>query len=138
MSEVDPIDLVQRFIADIARHHHLDAVMAYLTNDIVYHNMPSDPIQGAEAVRETFQRMFASIEPVPWQIRHIAVTGNVVLTERIDPMVRGGQRVDLPVMGAFEVRDGKIAAWRDYWDRQTLQQGLSGATAAAQAAGPAS
>jgi limonene-1,2-epoxide hydrolase len=25
-------------------------------------------------------------------------------------------RIDLPVMGTFEVVDGKIAAWRDYFD----------------------
>ena len=45
--------------------------------------------------------------------------GDVVLVERIDelhsqtgePMVEA-----MPVMGAFEVRDGLISAWRDYFD----------------------
>jgi limonene-1,2-epoxide hydrolase len=47
---------------------------------------------------------------------HVAATGNVVLTERIDTMKLGDAVAPLPVMGAFEVRDGKIAAWRDYFD----------------------
>jgi limonene-1,2-epoxide hydrolase len=29
-------------------------------------------------------------------------------------------------MGTFEVRDGRIAAWRDYFDLQTFMNGLSG------------
>jgi limonene-1,2-epoxide hydrolase len=27
-----------------------------------------------------------------------------------------GKEISLPVMGTFEVVDGKIAAWRDYFD----------------------
>jgi len=38
------------------------------------------------------------------------------LTERRDIFAFANGRIDLPVMGTFEVRDGKIAAWRDYFD----------------------
>jgi len=31
------------------------------------------------------------------------------------------------VMGTFEVRDGKIAAWRDYFDLNTYMSQLQGA-----------
>jgi hypothetical protein len=35
----------------------------------------------------------------------------------IRPFTVNGKSVVLPVMGAFEVRaDGKISAWRDYFD----------------------
>ena len=27
-------------------------------------------------------------------------------------------------MGVFELRDGKIAAWRDYWDLRQFEQQL--------------
>ncbi len=30
-----------------------------------------------------------------------------------------GKKVELPVAGVFEVKDGKITAWRDYFDMQT-------------------
>ncbi|MET0473326.1 MAG: limonene-1,2-epoxide hydrolase family protein, partial [Mycobacterium sp.] len=36
-----------------------------------------------------------------------------------------GRRIDLPVMGVFEVRDGRIAAWRDYFDLATVTAGLA-------------
>ncbi len=49
-------------------------------------------------------------------ILHLAVRDNVVLTERIDTLSMDGQVAPLPVMGAFELRDGKICAWRDYFD----------------------
>ena len=28
----------------------------------------------------------------------------------------GGKHVELPVMGVFVVKDGKISLWRDYFD----------------------
>jgi limonene-1,2-epoxide hydrolase len=45
-----------------------------------------------------------------------------VLTERVDAFISGERTIELPVMGTFEVRDGLIAAWRDYFD---LNQFLS-------------
>jgi limonene-1,2-epoxide hydrolase len=38
------------------------------------------------------------------------------MTERIDVFTLAGRTFDLQVMGAFEVNDGKIKAWRDYFD----------------------
>ena len=31
---------------------------------------------------------------------------------------------DVPCMGIFELRAGKIAAWRDYWDLKQLERQL--------------
>ena len=39
-----------------------------------------------------------------------------MLTERIDTFTMDGKKAPLPVMGTFELRDGKICAWRDYFD----------------------
>jgi limonene-1,2-epoxide hydrolase len=38
------------------------------------------------------------------------------MTERVDVFTLAGKTFDLQVMGAFEVDDGKIKAWRDYFD----------------------
>jgi limonene-1,2-epoxide hydrolase len=43
-----------------------------------------------------------------------------------------GQWLDLPVMGVFEVKDGKIAAWRDYFDAQMFEKQLAKVRTAAQ------
>ena len=53
-------------------------------------------------------------------IVHVAANEDVIMTERVDDFLVGGRRIPLPVMGACEVRDGKIAAWRDYFDREQL------------------
>jgi len=39
-----------------------------------------------------------------------------VMTERVDVFKLPGKSFELQVMGTFEVRDGKISAWRDYFD----------------------
>ena len=41
---------------------------------------------------------------------------NVVLTERIDTSGSGTSWRPCTSWGTFEVRDGKICAWRDYFD----------------------
>ena len=55
---------------------------------------------------------------IDFQIRHLVADGDVVLTERVDVFDTGDKTISLPVMGTFELRDGKIAAWRDYFDLQ--------------------
>ena len=51
----------------------------------------------------------------------------VVLTERTDRFKVGGKWVELPVMGTFELRDGLITAWRDYFDMQQFTKQLPAA-----------
>ena len=38
------------------------------------------------------------------------------MTERVDTFKVADRSFDLQVMGTFEVTDGKINAWRDYFD----------------------
>ena len=46
-----------------------------------------------------------------------------MLTERVDRFVFGGKHIELPVMGAFEIdREGRIQAWRDYFDLQQFMK----------------
>ena len=58
---------------------------------------------------------------LPWEILHILADGNVVMTERLDHFLAGNNRVSVPCMGVFELRDGKISAWRDYWDAKQFE-----------------
>jgi limonene-1,2-epoxide hydrolase len=94
-------------------------ILDAFTDDGVYHNMPMAPAAGKDAIKALLGMILAPASDVKFEIKHVAAAGNVVLTERIDTFVMGGKTVTLPVMGAFEVRDGKIAAWRDYFDLAT-------------------
>ena len=41
---------------------------------------------------------------------------NYILLERTDHLSMGENQVALPVVGVFEIDNGKIRAWRDYFD----------------------
>ena len=61
-------------------------------------------------------------------MRNIAAVGDTVLTERVDVFHLPNGKIELPVMGTFEVKDGKIAAWRDYFDLNQYMTQLQGAS----------
>jgi len=113
----DPAAVVSRFCAAWS-DFDLDALMAFFTDDAVYHNIPLEPVVGPEAIRATIDGFTAGVDGVEFEVLRIAANGEFVLTERIDRFSTAGRTITLPVMGAFDVRDGKIAAWRDYFDLQ--------------------
>jgi limonene-1,2-epoxide hydrolase len=57
------------------------------------------------------------------EYRNVAAVGEVVFTERVDWMVRpdGSRAGPFPVVGVTEFRDGKISAWREYFDSRNLE-----------------
>jgi limonene-1,2-epoxide hydrolase len=103
-----PIDTVRNFCAAWSRLD-VDELMAYFTDDAVYHNMPGPPAKGREAVRRTIESFLKGWQKTEWEIVNIAAAGNVVLAERVDRTDAGGKHVDLPVAGVFEVVDGRSA-----------------------------
>jgi limonene-1,2-epoxide hydrolase len=111
----DPIDVVRDFCDSWAKGD-IDALIECFTDDAVYHNIPVDPVTGKDAIRQTITGFTAGVDSVEFRVLNIAATGNVVLTERIDAFITPTVTIELPVMGTFEVVDGKIAAWRDYFD----------------------
>ncbi|MDP1820262.1 MAG: limonene-1,2-epoxide hydrolase family protein [Acidimicrobiales bacterium] len=110
-----PIEVVQAFCDAIAGGD-LDPVIAFFTDDAVYHNIPLEPVVGPDAIRATIEGFTGAVESLEFKVLAIAAAGDTVLTERIDVFRFPGSSIDLPVMGAFELRDGRIAAWRDYFD----------------------
>ena len=122
----EPIDVVRRF-CDTWSTGDVDAIVAYFTDNAVYDNIPMEAVTGTEAIRAFIEGFTGSIEKVEFRIDNIAANGDVVLTERVDVFVLPNGKVELPVMGTFEVKDGKIAAWRDYFDmKQFMDQMAAG------------
>ncbi len=60
----------------------------------------------------------------------ILACGDVVMTERVDHFLVGNNRISVPCMGTFEVRNGKIAPWLDYWDLKQFEAQLPGSVRA--------
>lgn len=93
--------------------------------DLRGHNIPLAPITGRYDIAAAIASFTTGIEGIEFRVRNIASDGPVVLTERVDVFNFPDKSIELPVMGTFEVRDGKIAAWRDYFDMNqfTSQRG---------------
>jgi limonene-1,2-epoxide hydrolase len=76
-----------------------------------------------EAVRFLRRAKLAmGLETVDVDIRNITSAAGVVSTERVDHLRRadGGLIVSAPVAGVLEWRDGRIVAWREYFDSATF------------------
>lgn len=105
----------------------LTRIMDHFTDTSVYHNIPVAPVIGQQAIRDVIQGFMGMSSEVDWIVRNLVEGADgVVLTERVDRFLINGKWVELPVMGAFEVANGKIEAWRDYFDMNQFQSQLAG------------
>jgi limonene-1,2-epoxide hydrolase len=75
-----------------------------------------EPCVGKAAVRKFIEPFLKEADSAVFEIKHTTSAGNVVMNERVDRFVMGPKKIELPVAGVFEIRNGKIAAWRDYFD----------------------
>ena len=121
-----PIEVVRRFCAAWSANVGVAELVAFFTDDAVYYNMPFAPVIGREAIGKNIVSFVrpgkaaapgvVPVESIDFRIINIAANGPVVMTERVDAFKLPNKSFELPVMGTFEVRDGKIKAWRDYFD----------------------
>jgi limonene-1,2-epoxide hydrolase len=117
---------VVRDLCDAFAKHDAEALRPFFTDDVVYHNIPMEPAVGIDATIAFIDGFFAMCDNMTIETIHLAVRDNVVLTERVDTFKVGDIVAPLPLMGTFEVRDGKISAWRDYFDLGQITKMLSG------------
>ena len=124
-TEEDAERVVREFCAACAKHD-AEALRPFFTDDVVYHNIPMDPAVGIDATIAFIVGFFGMCESIEFELLNISAHDDVVLTERVDKFKVGQVEAGLPVMGTFEVRDGKISAWRDYFDMAQATKVLSG------------
>ena len=120
-----PIELVRRFCA-VWSTVNPDEIAEFFTDDAVYHNIPMDPITGRDAIQTFIAGFAGGAKQISFRVNNIVADGDVVLTERVDVFELPNGKVELPVMGTFEVKDGKIAAWRDYFDMKQFMDQMAG------------
>jgi limonene-1,2-epoxide hydrolase len=128
MGEAEEAERVVRDFCAAFEKHDAEALRSFFTEDVVYHNVPMDPAVGIDAAIAFVDGFFAMCESMVIDTLHLAVRDDVVLTERVDTFTIGQKVASLPVMGAFQIRDGKISAWRDYFDMAQITKMLSGDT----------
>ena len=120
-----PIDVVTAFMAAMEKLDY-DTAMTFVSRDCEYVNAPPIPtVVGPDGIRGILEPFFAPTLRNEWVIRTAAEAGPVVFLERLDRHQLPKGWVELPVTGVFEVRDGRIASWRDYFDYATIERGFT-------------
>ena len=100
----------------------------FFTEDAVVWNDGRTTVRGREAIHEHFAAQLSVCTDCEFEITETAVSGNTVFNERIDRMKIAGAPTELPVAGVFEVDEaGKVTAWRDYFDLNSVMTQLSAA-----------
>ena len=104
----------------------IDALLAVLAEDALYENVPMSVLTGHDEIRSMLEGFLGSATEVAWEVLHQVEQGNLVMNERVDRFVMAdGKRIELRVAGVFEIHDGKVAVWRDYFDLAAFTNQMS-------------
>ena len=118
-----PDNFVRTFISALVARD-LSAAAAMVSDDFEYDNVPMGKAFGPEALTSTLNGFFGMCTAIDWEILRQTSSGDMshgtVLNERDDRVEIHGRWATLPVAGVFEIRNGKLTLWRDYFDRQTI------------------
>lgn len=111
------IDLLRRLQRAIDRRDKA-AFLDFFAPDVEYHyHVGSRPLKGLDWVDRFITKYWAKHSATNWAIVHWAERDGRLLTEGVEEYVNAdGVLVRHPYMGIIEFGpDGKITAWRDYF-----------------------
>lgn len=115
-----PIEVVRTFLAAMAKKEY-DTGLQSIADDCEYANPPPLPtVRGPAGVRAVLEPFFAPTLENEFLLLREATDGALVFNERLDRHRLATGWVELPVTGVWEVRDGRITYWRDYFDVATI------------------
>jgi limonene-1,2-epoxide hydrolase len=127
------VDEVVAALFQAVERGDIDGVLALMTSDCEYDNVPIAKAIGHEAIRQTLGWFVAvpgadadgagiGVRMVKFEIVRQAVQGNLLFNERVDHLLVGGKAVQMPVCGVWEIDPevGKIRLWRDYFDMEQI------------------
>jgi len=103
----------------------LDAALNYLTEDCVHDDKPQGMRAGKNEIRNFFASQMHELSAMTADLKELLCIGDIVILERVDQIeLKNGKSASLSSMSAFEIRDGKISVWRNYYDRSTFLRQL--------------
>ena len=114
-----PLETVRTFINAIERKD-LNAALELVADNCEYDNVPMRKIFGREAIRAALGPFLDGASEVEWVMNREAAMDNIVFNERVDRFHLAHGWVEIPVTGVWQVDDGKITLWRDYFDLATF------------------
>jgi limonene-1,2-epoxide hydrolase len=122
----------EKLVMEFLGHGHgrevdVDAIVALMTDDVVFQvNVPTrKPRVGREAAREEIARGAAmATGDLDGEVLSMVSDDRLVFQERNTVFEMGEKRIALRLAAVFEVVDGKIAVWREYYDTVDLARQL--------------
>lgn len=110
----DNIRTVENFLHAL-QDEDFDTVDALLHDNLIYENVGFSRIHGGRRTTRMLSKMQGRIG---FEVKNhrVAADGSAVLTERTDALIFGPLRIQFWVCGIFELQDGQITLWRDYFD----------------------
>jgi len=105
-----------------------DTALKSVNEDCEYSNGPLGTVHGPAGVRAVLEPFFAPMLENEFRIEREVADGPVVCIERLDRHRLPAGWIELPVTGVFEVHDGLITVWHEYFDAGTIRNQMAGVT----------
>ncbi len=96
----------------------------FAADGVLQSMMLSEQTVGREAISKRIGALAKDISKIELRIRHIGVADGVVFIERVDDFVYRGHHGQVPVVGVVEVEQGRVKAWREYYDRAQMIEAM--------------
>ena len=115
-------DTLIRNFMDVFAEKDATKLAAFLADDVVFESWGDRPLSGSSAVVDLWAGVFRNFAEVKFETVNQAVSGDVVIAEQIHGLaLRPGRLAPIMNLAVYEIRGGKIAAWRDYTNPQHAQ-----------------
>lgn len=117
-SDAAPAAVVERFLDRLRTDPEGGA--DFLADDAKWMNNGLPAVRGRERIRRAFRALERIDTGFDVYVHTISAEGSTVMTERTDVLSWGPMRVQLWICGRFDVEDGEIVGWQDYFDYLTF------------------
>jgi len=126
MNNTQAATQVVRSLFQAVENNDREQVLEHFAEDGVFHNIPMEPAQGHEAIWQAFAPIHDICGGIEWLVHNICETNDgKVMTERTDRYQINDKWCEFRVMGIFEIVDGKVQHWRDYFDLNQVMEQLA-------------
>jgi limonene-1,2-epoxide hydrolase len=119
-----PVEVVRAFNAAMEKKD-FDNGLQYVADNCEYTNGPMGTTHGPAGVRAMLEPFFAPVLEQTFIIKREVASGPVVFMERLDSHLMPTGWIELPVTGVYEVHNGRITLWHEYFDLATIQNQMA-------------
>jgi limonene-1,2-epoxide hydrolase len=113
-----------RQMIDAWNQRNWQQVYDLFAEDGALQSMMLPPTVGRAAIQQRIGALAKGIESIELRVKHIGIIDGVVFIERVDDFVYRGKHGECPLVGVVEVENGRVKAWREYYDRAQLLEAM--------------